>query len=86
MKAFANFFAKRARYPKYKKRQSEQTIRFQIDLRVVASYFQSGEWLRLPGLDALKMRWSRISSLPCRQTWWYSENSHDFTRNYAVEN
>ncbi|CAK0768984.1 transposase [Gammaproteobacteria bacterium] len=59
-KAFSNFFAKRARYPKYKKRQSVQAIRFQIDQRVAANYFRAGELLRLPGLGSIKVRWSRI--------------------------
>lgn len=61
-KAFANFFAKRARYPRFKKRQAAQSIRFQLDQRVVAGMYRAGEWLKLPGIGALAVRWSRIPS------------------------
>jgi putative transposase len=59
-RAFANFFTGRARYPRFKRRRSAQSIRFQLDQRVVAGMFRAGELLRLPGLGALKVRWSRL--------------------------
>lgn len=58
--AFANFFAKRARYPRFKRREHTQSARYQLDQRHVAGTFKAGEGLRLPKLGALKVRWSRI--------------------------
>jgi len=45
--AFANFFAKRARYPKFKKKFSAQSIRFQLDQRIVTNYFRAGQLLKI---------------------------------------
>jgi hypothetical protein len=59
-KAFANFFAGRARYPRFKRKQSAQSIRFQLDQRIVAAMFRAGELLRLPGLGMLEVVWSRL--------------------------
>ena len=59
-KAFAHFFAKRAKYPKRKKLTSSQSIRFQLDQRVVGNYFITGKLFKLPGLGAIDVRWSRI--------------------------
>ena len=59
-RAFRNFFEGRADYPNYKARHHAQSIRLQIDQRRVASYYRAGEWLKLPGLGRLKIRWSRI--------------------------
>ena len=58
--AFSNFFAKRAGYPKFKKKHSAQSIRFQLDQRVVLNYFRAGKLLRLTKLGSLNIRWSRI--------------------------
>jgi len=58
--AFANFFAKRAKYPKRKKPESAQAIRFQLDQRVVGNNFIAGKLLKLTGLGAIDVRWSRI--------------------------
>lgn len=64
-RAFANFFAKRARYPKFKKRRHAQSIRFQLDPRVVMNQFRDGERLSLPKLGPLNVRWSRkIGGIP----------------------
>jgi putative transposase len=59
-RAFSNFFAKRARYPRFKKRRHAAAIRFQLDQRVVAGAYRAGEWLKLTGLGALAIRWSRV--------------------------
>jgi putative transposase len=59
-RAFANFFTKRARYPRFKKRRTGASIRFQLDQRCVLNTYRAGERLKLPGLGALKVRWSRI--------------------------
>lgn len=59
-RAFANFFAKRAKYPRFKKRREAASIRFQLDQRVVMNAYRAGEFLKLPGLGALDVRWSRV--------------------------
>jgi len=59
-KAFANFFAKRGRYPRFKRRESAQSIRFSIDQRRVAAQYKAGELLKLPALGAFQVRWSRL--------------------------
>ena len=58
--AFSNFFAKRARYPRFKKHREAASIRFQLDQRVVMNAYRAGEFLKLPGLGLLDVRWSRI--------------------------
>lgn len=59
-RAFANFFAGRARYPRFKKRRTAAAIRFQLDQRVVMNNYRAGELLKLPGLGVLDIRWSRV--------------------------
>lgn len=59
-RAFANFFGKRARYPRFKRRSHGASIRFQLDQRVVMNNYRSGELLKLPGLGVLDIRWSRV--------------------------
>lgn len=59
-RAFTNFFAKRARYPRFKKRKSSASVRFQIDQRRISSAYVAGELLKLPGLGVLNVRWSRL--------------------------
>ena len=61
-KAFSNFFAKRARYPRFKRRHGGQSIRFQLDQRVVMNNYRDGELLKLPGLGEIDVRWSRAVS------------------------
>ena len=58
--AFTNFFAGRARFPRFKKRRHADSIRLQLDQRSVAKTFVAGERLVLPRLGALKLRWSRL--------------------------
>lgn len=59
--AFKNFFAGRARFPRFKKRGGHESIRFQVDQRVVASCYQPGHLLRVPGLKTpLNVVWSRV--------------------------
>ena len=59
-RAFVNFFAKRAKYPRFKKRSHAQSVRYQIDQRIVVNLYRGGELLKLPKLGALKVRWSKI--------------------------
>ena len=56
--AFKNFFAGRAKYPRFKKRTHTQSIRYQLDQRQVAGMYRAGEFLKLPKLGPLKLKWS----------------------------
>jgi putative transposase len=58
--AFVNFFAKRARYPKFKRRDNVQSVRYQIDQRRIDKVFTAGENLVLPKLGEIDVRWSRV--------------------------
>ena len=55
-KAFANFFAGRAKFPKFKKKNHAQSIRYSLDPR--QNNFEPGEMLKLPKLGELNVRWS----------------------------
>ena len=58
-RAFANFFAGRAKYPRFRKRRTAQSIRFQLDQRQVHRTFDANDRrLVLPGLGPLRLRWS----------------------------
>ena len=64
-RAFANFFAGRAGYPKYRKRRAEQSIRWQLDQRCIARTFDANDRrLVLVGLGAVKLKWSRRPHCP----------------------
>lgn len=65
-RAFANFFAKRAKYPNFKRKHGAQAVRYQIDQRQIARMFNAeGHLLKLPKLGALKLRWHReVSGTP----------------------
>jgi putative transposase len=69
-KAFKNFFDKRAKYPRFKKRHQAQSVRYQLDKRQVEKNFNAeSKLLRLPKLGALKLKWSRcIEGIPKRVT------------------
>jgi len=53
-KAFEAFYAKRARYPRFKKRHGKQAVRYQLDARLKSCYV-AGSRLVVPGLGALKI-------------------------------
>ena len=58
-RAFANFFAGRAKYPRFRKRRTAQSIRFQLDRRCIQRTFDANDRrLVLPGLGPLRLRWS----------------------------
>ena len=59
-RAFSNFFAKRARYPRFKRRTEAASIRFQLNQRTVMNVYRAGAFLKLPGLGVLDVIWSRI--------------------------
>jgi putative transposase len=58
-RALEAFYAKRARYPRFKKRHGKQAVRYQLDGRLKNSYV-AGSRLVLPKLGALKLVWSRV--------------------------
>ena len=86
--AFSNFFAGRARYPRFRsRRRHAQSVRLQIDQRRVGNYVYLNQkapeqcWLKVPGLGRVKLRWSRVpGGLPKMVTvsrdaagrWWVS--------------
>jgi putative transposase len=59
-KAFDNFFKGRASFPKFKKKSHAQSIRYQLDQRIVLNNYRAGELLKLPKLGELKIKWSQI--------------------------
>ena len=59
-RAFANFFAGRAKYPRFRKRRTTQAIRLQLDQRQVHRTFDANDRrLVIPGLGPVKLKWSR---------------------------
>jgi putative transposase len=58
-RGFRNFFDKRARYPRFKKRRTAQSVRYQLDPRQKGNWVP-GERLVLPKLGALHVVWSRV--------------------------
>ncbi len=59
-KAFKNFFEKRGKYPKFKNRYDRQAVRYTLDQRTIGNNYLAGEFLKLPKLGAVKIRWSQI--------------------------
>ena len=58
-RAFRAFFRGDAGYPRTKSRRGPQSVRLQLDQRVVAGNYRAGELLRLPGLGTCRLSWSR---------------------------
>jgi putative transposase len=65
-RAFQNFFAGRASYPKFKKKHHAQSIRYQLDQRQIArTYNPATGLLKLPKLGVLKLTWSQgVAGIP----------------------
>lgn len=59
-KAFKNFFKKRGQYPRFKSKWDKQSVRYQLDQRHIQSTYCGGEFLKLPKLGFVKVRWSRL--------------------------
>ena len=59
-KAFKNFFEKRGKYPRFKSKWDKQAVRYQLDQRHIQSTYCGGEFLKLPKLGFVNVRWSRI--------------------------
>lgn len=58
--AYAKFFKKHGRYPRFKKRGTVQSVCYQLDKR--QAVFRDGEYLRLPKLGPVETVWS--ASIP----------------------
>jgi len=58
--AFNNFFKHGAKYPRFKKKLHAQSIRFQLDQRIIQNLFESGKKLKLTGLGEIDIKWSRL--------------------------
>lgn len=59
-RAFKNFFERRGQYPRFKSRHDRQAVRYQLDRRQIDRTYKAGEFLKLPKLGPLKIRWSQI--------------------------
>ena len=64
-KAFQNFYRRvkngeKPGYPRFKSRYDRQAVRYTLDQRQIERTYQAGEFLKLPKLGAMKIRWSQI--------------------------
>lgn len=60
--AYNNFFKKRAKFPKFKKKSHAQSIRYPLDQRTIERNYNAGELLKIPKLGEINVRWSQIPS------------------------
>ena len=64
-RALRNFFDGRARYPRFRKRRTAQSIRFKLDQRGIHRAFDANDRrLVLTGLGPVKLRWSQRPLCP----------------------
>ena len=47
-------------YPRFKSRYDRQAVRYTLDQRQIDRTYQAGEFLKLPKLGAVKIRWSQV--------------------------
>jgi len=59
-KAFDNFFKGRASFPKFKKKSHSQSIRYTMDKNRAARNYCPGEFIKLPKLGQIKIKWSQV--------------------------
>ena len=64
-KAFQNFYRRvkngeKPGYPRFKSRYDRQAVRYTLDQRQIGNNYVAGEFLKLPKLGTLKIRWSQI--------------------------
>lgn len=57
-KSYANFFAGRSKFPKFKKRSNKQSVRYTLSQR--QDNYKSGEYLKITKIGKIKMRWSKM--------------------------
>lgn len=65
-RAFRNFFAGRAQFPKFKRKQCAQSVRYPLDQRNMHNVFNAATGLlRLPKLGTVKLNWSQpVAGIP----------------------
>ena len=66
-KAFQHFFRRvkcgeKPGYPRFKSRYGKQSVRYQLDSRIIDNIYRAGEFLKLPKLGVIKVRWSQVPS------------------------
>lgn len=64
-KAFQHFYRRvkngeKPGYPRFKSRYDRQSVRYAMDQRQIERTYQAGEFLKLPKLGAVKVRWSQV--------------------------
>jgi putative transposase len=84
-KAFSNFFKKGAGYPKYKKKTSDQKIRYQLDHRRISNIYISGELLRLPNIGVMDVKWHRIPTGVPKMVTLIKEASGEYYVSFSCE-
>jgi len=58
-KAYENFFKGRAKFPRFKKKDHAQSVRYALDQRHIAKNYRPSELLKLPKLGSLNITWSK---------------------------
>jgi putative transposase len=59
-KAFASFFSGHKKYPKFKRKNGRQSIRYQFEAKNIHYNFRAGEILCIPKIGYVKIKWSRL--------------------------
>ena len=60
--AYRNFFTGRAKFPNFKRKNHAQSVRYQLDQRIIDTTYSPGKLLKLTGLGEINVVWSRIPS------------------------
>ena len=58
--AYKNFFKGSAKFPRFKKKEHDQSIRYQIDQRNLTTTYSTGVFIKLPKIGNVHIRWSQI--------------------------
>lgn len=58
--AYTNFFKGRAKFPRFKKKGHAESIRYQMDQRNILSTYSAGDFIKLPKIGYINVRWSQI--------------------------
>jgi putative transposase len=58
--AYKNFFDKKSQFPRFKKKTHSQSIRHALDQREIKCNYLAGEFLKIPKLGKLDIKWSKI--------------------------
>lgn len=58
--AFKNFFQHGSQFPVFKKRNHAESIRYQMDQRIINNIYKSGDFIKITKLGEVNIRWSRI--------------------------